>query len=100
MGVNFYGRHPDRLGEFHLGKSSAGWKFVLQANGFRYYNDWPSMKEWFKDFQILDEYNYECSVAEFIEKVEAKQSGISQCDSLFDVSLTVGGYDFVDFDFS
>ena len=80
MGTNYYaktnpcaacGESKTRL---HLGKSSAGWKFLLQANGFDGYKTWSEMKEWLEDKIIEDEYGEVVSIGEFIELVERKQS--------------------------
>ena len=55
MGTNFYAignvcKVCDRGdGEIHLGKSSIGWTFALQANDWKFYKNWEEMKIWLKD---------------------------------------------------
>jgi len=76
MGTNYYihlntcnlcGRSDP---EIHLGKSSFGWSFALQANEFTMYKNWEEMKEWLKGKEIKDEYGDTISVKGFIRMVE------------------------------
>lgn len=70
---------------------------MLQANEFKYYNDWPSMKEWLQDQAIVDEYGDSWTVEAFIEKVEQKQTSASQL-RCFDADderfFCIDGYEF------
>lgn len=58
MGMNYYaegmvechncgGKHICKNG-IHLGKSSAGWRFLFAFNGGEYYKDVSSIKQWLK----------------------------------------------------
>ena len=79
MGTNFYAKTKKCKScgyyfEFHLGKSAVGWKFLLQANGYKYYKDWPSMKRWLKDKIITDEFGRRISLSKFTDWVESSQN--------------------------
>lgn len=115
MGTNYYirskacehcGHAPEPI---HLGKSSGGWKFHLQANDFRDYHDWPSMKAWLTGKEIVDEYDRPVPVREFIELVMMKQradepldsrTGRPYLDGYDDGSTMIDGYIFFNHWFS
>jgi hypothetical protein len=108
MGTNFYteplppcescGRPWEGL---HLGKSSAGWSITLQANGYKYYQNWDEMKAWLQDKVIKDEYDGPCSVADFIDMVE-KRKNIPDPEPVdYGPSMKIiGGYKFYNCEFS
>jgi len=83
MGTNYYMKYNlcDKCGRFdeiHLGKASAGWRFMLQYNEGKYYKNWKEMKEWLKKMikggaVIKNEYGEEISLDEFINIVESKK---------------------------
>jgi hypothetical protein len=78
VGTNYYAKFKvcckcGRSEQLHLGKSSAGWTFLLQANHFEYYKTWPEMKRWLKDKVIENEYGDPVSRADFVRQVEGKQ---------------------------
>lgn len=56
----------------HLGKTSAGWNFLAQWNGSRYYNDPISFINFIRDndLVIYDEYDRQLSKEEFIDLVK------------------------------
>jgi hypothetical protein len=62
--------------EIHIGKSSGGWKFLFNHNGWKYYKDLESLKEFLSLNKIFDEYDREIAFEEFWEMVESKQDGI------------------------
>lgn len=52
--------------DIHIGKRSAGWKFLWDANEFKYFEPTKeSLIEWLKSGQIIDEYNQEFTFDEF-----------------------------------
>ena len=105
MGTNFYARPKVEIcprckrpfEEIHLGKSSVGWRFLLQANGFKFYKNWKEMKKWLKGKRIYDEYGKRIGVKRFIQWVETKQHTIDPEPVNGDL---IDGYKFFDNDFS
>ena len=57
----------------HIGKSSAGWKFLFNHNDWRYFTNIQEMKDWLKDQEIVSEYNEVISFEDFWKMVEQKQ---------------------------
>lgn len=52
--------------KIHIGKRSAGWKFLWDANDFKYFEPTKeSLIEWLKSGQIIDEYDQEFTFDEF-----------------------------------
>ena len=108
MGTNYYAveKKPSlRRRTFHIGKASAGWKFV-----FRGYQDassdipvilsfdtWKHILRPDGDFVIFDEYNREVSNKEFFKMVNEMQSNENKDNFTHDVN--VGGYRFYFNDF-
>jgi hypothetical protein len=81
MGTNYYHRtniceHCGRYDETHIGKSSAGWVFGFQAivNYDNCGHDIATYAQWLERLKaggkIVDEYNGELTVEEFIKVVE------------------------------
>lgn len=111
MGTNYYTvpkkptLYPHHL---HIGKSSAGWKFLFQGyQGYeleyeKYINinsveDWKQyLKE--NDILIFDEYDQEVSYDDFFKMVEEKQSE-ENVDN-FSNCANINGYRFSYNDFS
>ena len=55
--------------DIHIGKRSAGWKFLWDANEFKYFEPTKeSLIEWLKSGQIIDEYDQEFTFDEFWNK--------------------------------
>ena len=108
MGTNFYVEPKDKecnlchrpFHEIHLGKSSVGWKFLLQANGFKYYKNWLEMKKWLVGKKIVDEYGKVFKRKEFIEWVENKQNTLEPIEVYYEDYNFVDGYKFYDNEFS
>ena len=104
MGTNYYAvkRKPSLYnGVLHIGKASAGWKFVFEGyddeeHNIRSVEDW---KEYLKanDCVILDEYDQEVGFDEFFSYVEKKQEENNVDD--FKYSVNVNGYRFTFHDF-
>lgn len=110
MGTNYYAvkKKPTIREPLHIGKSSAGWKFLFQE--VNKYNDFDedleihTYKQW-KDFLenndeivILNEYDEEISVKEFLQLVEKKQK--TNNINNFDDCKNIDGYRFSDRNFS
>lgn len=55
--------------EIHIGKKSAGWKFLWNANKFKYFKpNKESIMEFLQSGQIVDEYGEKISFDQFINK--------------------------------
>lgn len=111
MGMNYYAvkKKPTISEPIHIGKSSAGWKFL-----FHEINKWdlsirtfPQWKEWLeknvgieedKDYVILNEEDEIVSLKEFLKNVEEKQK-IENPDN-FTTAKNIDGYRFSDGEFS
>ena len=108
MGMNFYAinkpcKHCGRSdGVIHLGKSSIGWAFALQANDFQWYKNWEEMKEWLKGKIIQDKYGKRVSRKEFVEWVENRKDikDPELVDYPSNMNLIIGGYRFHNCQFS
>lgn len=56
----------NEIKDIHIGKRSAGWKFLWDANDFKYFKPTKeSLIEWLKSGQIIDEYDQEFTFDEF-----------------------------------
>lgn len=59
--------------EIHIGKSSAGWKFLFNGNN----QEWKTIqeyKDWIEQYQIYDEYGTSYSHEAFWAMIESKQN--------------------------
>jgi hypothetical protein len=113
MGMNYYvyintcptcGRPAETI---HLGKSSAGWRFTIQANGYKYYKTWEQMKKWLKSKTIFNEDEERVEVETFIKLVEDKQfendlwvKALLSGEKLMEGLKFIKGYKFYDTMFS
>lgn len=104
MGTNYYvkldvckscGRPIDTI---HLGKSSAGWKFMFQCNN-NFYKDIKSLKEWLKSKVIENEYGEKISKKDFWNMVKIKQKEKAAGGTEHGL-IIIDGYDFYDREFS
>lgn len=107
MGTNYYAvkKKPTINEPLHIGKSSAGWKFLFQEinkyNSFdsnleiHTFEQWKEFLENNDEIVILDEYDREVSIKDFLELVEKKQQ-----EKHDEYSKNVNGYRFTDRDFS
>lgn len=59
--------------EIHIGKSSAGWRFLFDGNGQKW-ETIQEFKDWVAEYQIYDEYGTYYSQEEFWKMVEEKQA--------------------------
>lgn len=88
MGTNYYWHIPGNpcsacghdadKGDYHIGKSSAGWTFSFHAVpelGVASYRDWLRTFAASPHGKIVDEYGREHSVADFVVLVEGKRDG-------------------------
>ena len=111
MGTNYYAvpKKPTVANALHIGKSSCGWKFLFQeVNKYNCefdeeleihtYEQWEKFLKENKDIVILDEYDKEISVNEFLELVNKKQLEENKDD--FAYAKNINGYRFTDRDFS
>ena len=58
----------------HLGKSSGGWRFLFNANEFRYYHDLDSLFKFLQTVSIIDEYDQEWTYQELMELVDINKN--------------------------
>lgn len=56
----------------HIGKYSAGWRFVFNHNNWKYFYDGVGLERWLKSVFIYDEYGDEYSYDDFWELVKSK----------------------------
>ena len=105
MGTNYYATRKDGKEEFHIGKSSSGWKFLFQDTP--YYTTYEGLKDFFKDhidtgeWKIINEYGEDVSSKDFIGLVERKQSDPFDdniCNFANDIR-NENGYRFMETDF-
>lgn len=96
MGTNYYletdfchccGKPKSKI---HLGKSSAGWKFLFRKT--RYVKSYEDFLEFIKKGVIVNEYEVPVSELEMIDLIQTKQKEKSQ-------GFDIDGYDFLDTDF-
>lgn len=89
MGTNYYvvKNGPSVQEPVHIGKSSAGWLFNVQAQNDKWHeppviwNTFDQVKAWLKantvdstDYVIIDEYDAIIPFDDFVELVERKQN--------------------------
>ena len=110
MGTNYYAvkKKPTITPPLHIGKSSAGWKFLFHEinkyNGFdcdleiHTFEQWKDFLENNDDILILNEYDEEISVKEFLELVKEKQKENNERE--FEYCKNVNGYRFTNGEFS
>lgn len=111
MGTNYYAvkKKPTIASPLHIGKSSCGWKFLFhEVNKYdceydygleiHTYNQWKEYLENNKDIVILNEYDEEVSVDDFLKLVEDKQKENNKEDFTYDKN--VDGYRFTSGTFS
>ena len=102
MGTNYYAvKKKPRIvkihDEIHLGKSSYGWKFAFQEQ----YHNFEEFKDFIlnnKEYIIKDEYGRKIKPQELLDLIEEKQKENNPDDFTYDKN--VGGYRFIDSDFS
>jgi len=113
MSRNFYinfvlCEHCGRGEKLHLGKCAWGWKFMLQYNGGKFYQNWEEMKDYLraklqeKNAHIEDEYGEKISIEEFIKCVENYQENPrSSFEPKYNTKGKVDnkGFEFIDADF-
>ena len=110
MGTNYYAvkKKPTIAEPLHIGKSSCGWKFLFHEvnkyNSFECdleihtFEQWKEFLETNGEVVILDEYDREVSVKEFLELIEEKQKENNEENFVY--CKNVNGYRFSDRDFS
>ena len=60
----------DEAKDIHIGKSSFGWKFLWDANNFKYFGkSKKEMFDWLKDKDIIDEYDKHYTFDQFIKRI-------------------------------
>lgn len=110
MGTNYYAikRKPSLYNTpLHIGKSSSGWMFLFcgyqdyELNSYNYDEriNINSYKDWVKylsndDIVILNEYDEEYTLEEFLFLVNAKQEREKNNPDNFNNCANVGGYRF------
>lgn len=113
MGTNYYAvsTRPTVCHPIHIGKSSAGWKFLFhRVKGYANYfsndplNTFPQWKKFLEEqtingnIVIMDEYDRVVSLDEFLRIVEEKQKENNFDD--FAYADDIDGYRFTDGYFS
>lgn len=111
MGTNYYvvPKKPTISNALHIGKSSAGWRFLFQEVNpgmydFDYdleihsYEDWVNFLKDNDDILILNEYDEVVSVDELLKVIEDKQKIDNICN--FKYCENVNGYRFTSDDFA
>ena len=108
MGTNYYVNTPScpnacehcsETERVHLGKSSAGWRFLFRAAP-----EWPrdeAFAHWVRralSGSITDEYGRECDLTELLDLVYGKADGKAESPSVN--AFTSSGHDFLDREFS
>lgn len=104
MGTNYYAvKKKPRIvkvyDNFHIGKSSLGWKFCFQEQ--EQYHNFEEFKEFIlnnKEWRIEDECGREIKPEELLDLIERKQKENNPDDFTYDKN--VNGYRFCDTDFS
>ena len=88
--------------EIHIGKSSAGWKFLFHS--CEYFRSFPEVENFLrknidedKKYVLLDEYDEPITVNEFLKLVEGKQN-IENPDN-FKYAYNINGYRFMNGEF-
>lgn len=113
MGTNYFvvSTKPTVCHPIHIGKSSAGWKFLFhRVKGYDNYfsndplNTFPQWKKFLEEHTsngnivIMDEYDRVISLDEFLALVERKQKVTNPDD--FTYADNIDGYRFTDGEFS
>ena len=114
MGTNYYAvkNRPSLSAPIHIGKSSAGWRFLFQTQDDKWndppvaWSNYEEVREWLykhvvedKTYVILDEYDEVVSFDEFFRMVEEKQ-GEDDPDNFAYGVCNVNGYRFDEHEFS
>lgn len=109
MGTNYYAVKvkPSLDRAIHIGKSSAGWLFLF--HDCEQFHTYPQVKTWLhenvtlkKEYVLMNEYDEEVDVEDFIELVQKKQND-KNCRSNpenFEYARNIDGYRFEDREFS
>ena len=113
MGTNYYvvSTKPTVHHPIHIGKSSAGWKFLFHSvNAYDNYisddplNNFPQWKKFLEEqtsngnIVIMNEYDEIVSLDEFLNMVEKKQRENNPDDFIY--CYNIDGYRFEDGEFS
>lgn len=111
MGCNYYAvkREPTIADALHIGKSSAGYKFLFHevhkgrcdydsSLSIHSYEDWRDYLKNNKDIVILDEYDREVSYEELFDLIKKKQKEKNRDTSAY--ARYIEGYWFSDHHFS
>lgn len=80
MGTNYYIHSVDDFSRrYHIGKRSAGWRFLFRAwpgpRGITSKRDWFTFLSTTSDWRIYDEAGGEVPLLEFLQRVEATADG-------------------------
>lgn len=77
----------------HIGKRSAGWRFLFNHNDWKYYTTIEELKEFLKECEITTEYGTTESFEDFWENVEHRQGLINQLiEELIQAASSHGGH--------
>lgn len=78
----------------HIGKSSAGWRFLFNTNDWGYYKDWKSFCDWLDTVEITSEYGDTKTKDELIALIKEKELSATQRPSNTDWYIERGGMQF------
>ncbi len=88
MGTNYYAninccKHCGRPEEkIHIGKSSFGWKFLIDMNDSEYYKSFEEFISFIsnKDIRLISENNDEISWEDLLGLIKSKKDGKDHCE--------------------
>lgn len=75
--------------KIHIGKSSAGWKFLFNGDDYKSWNEWDSILD--SSGEITDEYGEVWTWDDLVLKIEDKCDGLSSKDEANDEGYNSNG---------
>lgn len=82
----------------HIGKRSAGWRFLFNHNDWKYYKTIEEMKAFLQECEIVSEYGVVESFEEFwkcVEELQLKNApGVAKTVQYKDFYIVKDGYEF------
>lgn len=111
MSTNYYATidpcsHCGRADDIvHLGKQSAGWKFLFNYNHGEYYTDYDSFVAFIQNNPVHSEYGHIIEPCDLLASIEARQSDKSHAKVFEGPEYNAfyiwrEGYEFIDTEFS
>lgn len=78
----------------HIGKCSAGWRFLFNHNNWDYYHDWENFCNWLDTVEITSEYGEPKTKEELIGLIKEKELSAIQKPSNTDWYIEKDGMQF------